>query len=37
VRTVKGHLMNIFDKMHVSSRTEAVMEALKRGWISIEE
>ena len=37
VRTVKGHLMNIFDKMHVSSRTEAVMEALKRGWISIED
>ena len=37
VRTVKGHLMNIFDKMHVSSRTEAVMEALKRGWISLED
>ena len=37
VRTVKGHLMNVFDKMHVNSRTEAVMEALKRGWISIEE
>ena len=37
VRTVKGHLMNIFDKMHVRSRTEAVMEALKRGWIGIED
>jgi DNA-binding NarL/FixJ family response regulator len=37
VRTVKGHMMSIFDKMHVSSRTEAVMEALKRGWINIED
>jgi NarL family two-component system response regulator LiaR len=36
VRTVKGHLMSIFDKMHVNSRTEAVIEALKRGWITIE-
>ncbi len=36
-RTVKGHLMNIFDKMSVSSRTEAVREALKRGWVSIQD
>jgi DNA-binding CsgD family transcriptional regulator len=36
-RTVKGHLMSIFDKMHVNSRTEAVMQALKRGWINIDD
>jgi DNA-binding NarL/FixJ family response regulator len=36
-RTVKGHLMNIFDKLGVSSRTEAVREALKRGWVSLED
>jgi len=36
-RTVKGHLMNIFDKMSVSSRTEAVREALRRGWIGIDD
>ena len=35
-RTVKGHLMNIFAKMNVGSRTEAVLEALRRGWISLE-
>ena len=36
-RTVKGHLTNIFQKMNVGSRTEAVLEALKRGWITIED
>ena len=32
-RTVQGHLANIFGKMSVSSRTEAVMTAVKLGWI----
>ena len=36
-RTVKGHLVNIFGKMQVGSRTEAVLEALKRGWASLED
>ena len=36
-RTVKGHLMSVFDKMNVGSRTEAVLEALKRGWVSLEQ
>ena len=36
-RTVKGHLTIIFDKMNVGSRTEAVLEALKHGWISLED
>jgi DNA-binding NarL/FixJ family response regulator len=35
-RTVQGHLANIFGKFQVNSRTEAVTEALKRGWIIIE-
>lgn len=37
VRTVKGHLVNIFAKMRVSSRTEAVLSALKQDWISLED
>ncbi len=36
-RTVKGHLTNIFQKLNVGSRTEAVLEAIKRGWISLED
>lgn len=36
LRTVKGHLVNIFSKMRVGSRTEAVLQALKRGWIILE-
>jgi len=36
-RTVKGHLTNIFQKMNVGSRTEAVLEALKYGWITMED
>jgi DNA-binding NarL/FixJ family response regulator len=35
-RTVQGHLASVYDKLGVNSRTEAVTEALKRGWIVIE-
>jgi len=35
-RTVKHHLMSIFSKMSVGSRTEAVLKALKHGWVSLE-
>ena len=35
-RTVQGHLANIYGKLGVSSRTEAVTEALRLGWIVIE-
>jgi DNA-binding NarL/FixJ family response regulator len=34
-RTVQGHLASIYGKLGVSSRTEAVTEALRRGWIVI--
>jgi DNA-binding NarL/FixJ family response regulator len=35
-RTVQGHLANIYGKLNVNSRTEAVTEALRQGWIAIE-
>lgn len=35
-RTVQGHLANIYGKLGVGSRTEAVTEALKLGWIVLE-
>jgi DNA-binding NarL/FixJ family response regulator len=35
-RTVQGHLASVYDKLQVNSRTEAVTQALKRGWIVIE-
>jgi len=35
-RTVQGHLQNVYGKLDVSSRTEAVTEALRRGWIVID-
>ena len=34
-RTVQGHLANIYGKLEVQSRTEAVTEALRRGWITL--
>jgi len=37
VRTVQTHLTNIFNKMGVGSRTEAVVHALRRGLISLED
>jgi NarL family two-component system response regulator LiaR len=37
VRTVQGHLHNIFGKMAVGSRTEAVVKALRRGWVTLED
>jgi NarL family two-component system response regulator LiaR len=35
-RTVQGHLASIYGKLGVNSRTEAVTEALRRGWIVIQ-
>jgi two-component system response regulator DegU len=36
-RTVQTHLANIFRKMDVSSRTEAVLQAIKTGLINIDD
>jgi len=35
VRTVESHLANIFTKMEVGSRMEAVFHALKEGWLNL--
>jgi len=37
LRTVQAHLGHIFNKLQVSSRTEAVVCALKEGWITLED
>lgn len=37
VRTVQGHLHNIFGKMRVGSRAEAVVQALRKGWLTLED
>lgn len=36
-RTVQSHLSNIFSKMKVGSRTEATLQALKRGWLKFDD
>jgi DNA-binding NarL/FixJ family response regulator len=36
-RTVQAHMANIFGKLHVGSRTEAVMVGLRRGWLALED
>jgi len=37
LRTVQTHLGNIFNKLQVSSRTEAVVHALKQGLITLDD
>ncbi len=36
-RTVQGHLQNIYQKLHVATRTEAVTAAVTRGFIALSE
>lgn len=35
-RTVEAHFTSIFNKLGVSTRTEAIIHAASRGWISLE-
>jgi len=37
VRTVKAHLTNIFNKMGVGCRTDAIIKGLKRGYINLHD
>jgi NarL family two-component system response regulator LiaR len=37
LRTVQGHLNHIFDKLSVSSRTEAVVRAIRESWITLDD
>jgi len=36
-RTVQAHLGNIFNKLGVGSRTEAILCGLRRGWFTLED
>ena len=37
LRTVQGHLNHIFNKLSVSSRTEAVVHAIRESWITLDD
>jgi len=37
LRTVQTHIAHIFNKLRVSSRTEAVVHALKAGWVTLDD
>jgi DNA-binding NarL/FixJ family response regulator len=34
---VQSHLVNIFRKLGVNSRTEAVLSAVKKGWLNLDD
>ena len=36
-RTIQVHLGNIFNKLGVASRTEAVLHGLRKGWLTLED
>lgn len=37
IRTVQAHLTNVFNKMGVGSRTEAVIKGLQEGWLILQD
>lgn len=37
VRTIETHLGNIFGKLSVDSRTEAILVGLRQGWLNLED
>lgn len=34
-KTVKNHVSNILQKMKVTDRTQAVVEAIKKNWVKL--
>ncbi len=36
-RTIEGHMRDVFNKLGVGSRTEAVLFGLRKGWFTLEE
>ena len=36
-RTVQGHLANAYAKLHVNTRTEATLKAVRLGWLVLDE
>ncbi len=36
-RTVHSHLINIFEKLGVNTRTEAALKAIRQGWLSLSD
>lgn len=36
-RTVQTHLRNVFEKLEVASRTQAVITGLREGWLDLDE
>jgi DNA-binding NarL/FixJ family response regulator len=37
LRTVKAHMSNIFTKMNVASRSEALVESLRKGLLTLDD
>lgn len=37
IRTCQTHIANIFTKLQVGSRTEAVLRALREGWLTLDD
>jgi two-component system, NarL family, response regulator LiaR len=37
IRTVQAHMRSIFNKLGVSSRSEAVIYGLRRGWFKLDD
>jgi DNA-binding NarL/FixJ family response regulator len=36
-RTVQGHLARVYSKLHIGTRTEAVLKAVREGWITVDD
>ncbi|MCJ7522850.1 MAG: LuxR C-terminal-related transcriptional regulator, partial [Dehalococcoidia bacterium] len=37
IRTVQGHIGQVFKKLGASSRTEALVRVLKEGWVTLDD